>query len=262
MPSTSHAKTTIWLWPTGLFPRRIIYFFCAKNITTSILSTYNVHLVPVTISDTGLISLPGYEVRPEGTSLPLMRIETNGEDGEDNSDFWIRESAAIMDYLEELFNIEQGYKSVLGDTVLQRARCRDVLSLLGDAMVWSGVHLIHSNVSTTSWSGLKEEDMSASAAAHADKKFRALMGKLEGCVEGDIVMKGSKSLAGGDNVTMADIAFMANVQYFGEMYGMDWISGFEVLKCWYERVQNEDCVVKNETLAEAETTGRWEAVLG
>jgi glutathione S-transferase len=257
MTSTSHPTTTIWLWPTGLFPRRIIYFFRVKNITNSILTAHNIHLVPATVSETGLISLSTFEERPAGTSLPLMRVESHSE-----NEVWVRESAAIIEYLEERFSVEQGYKSTLGDTVLQRARCRDILSLLSDAMVWSGVHLMHSNVSTMSWSGLEEEDMSASAAAHADKKFRALMGNLEGWVEGDVIGKGSVSLAGGDNVTMADIALMANVQYFGETYGMDWIAGLDILRCWYNRVQDEDLVVKKESLAEAEKAGRWEAVLG
>jgi glutathione S-transferase len=252
-----YPKTTIWLWPTGLFPRRIVYFLRAKNITTSILSAYNICLIPATVSATGLISLSTFEERPAGTSLPLMRIEPNGKDEE-----WVRESSAIMDYVEELFNVEQGYKGMMGDTVLQRARCRDILSLLSDAMVWSGVHLMHSNTSTTSWSGLERSDMSVSAAAHADEKFGSLMGKLEGWVEGDVVGKRSKSLCGGQVATMADIVLMAGVQYFREMYGVDWIAGFVVLKCWYDRNQDEDWVVKREKLLRVESTGMWDEVLG
>lgn len=89
-------------------------------------------------------------------------------------------------------------------------------------MLWSSVHIIHSNPMTTSWSGLSESDMSASAAAHADRKFPALMGKLAGWVKGHVVGKESRSLSGVDAVTIADLVLMASVQYLEEVYGVCW----------------------------------------
>lgn len=123
--STIHPKTTIWLWPTSLFPRRIIYFLRAKNISTSTLAAHNIHLIPVTLSPTGLISLAGFEDRPVGTSLPIMRVETDSKEvgGGGQGKFWIRESAAMMEYLGEVFSPVDGYKDLRGSTIFERARC-------------------------------------------------------------------------------------------------------------------------------------------
>ncbi|CAG5137401.1 uncharacterized protein ALTATR162_LOCUS89 [Alternaria atra] len=79
MPSPNQQHTTtLWLWPTGLFPRRIIYYLRAKNISSSMLHEKNIHLIPVVL-DKGaptpdLVSRPGLEARPAETSLPVLRI--------------------------------------------------------------------------------------------------------------------------------------------------------------------------------------------
>src|SRR4051812_27149110 len=45
--SNSLPKTTLWVWSSGAFPRRIVYYFHAKGITTTILAQHNIHLIPV-----------------------------------------------------------------------------------------------------------------------------------------------------------------------------------------------------------------------
>jgi len=175
-----------------------------------------------------------------------MRVEAQG------GTYFVRESIAIIEYFEEILGTAEGYEDLRGETVQQRARTRDVLSLLGDAVVWSGVALVHSNTATTAWSGLREEDMSVSAAAHARMKFGGLMGKLESWVgEGE-----------GMGGTLADVCVMAQVEYIREMYGVDWLEGFEGLKGWCERAKGLEWVVGREGLEGVEKTGRWEDVLG
>jgi glutathione S-transferase len=247
-----HPKTILWIWPTGLFPRRLVYYFRAKNITLSTLQAYNIQLVPVTLSNNSLASLPGLEARPADTSLPVMRVE------DESGTFFVRESIAILEYFEEVFEVETGYEDLRGKTLQQRVKTCDILSLLADATGWGGVSLIHSNPTTTYWSGLSRAAMSEGAAAHAKMKFCAQMEKLERWAG-----QGKGSLSGvGTGVTLADVCLMAQVEYMQEVYGMDWLEGFVGLKSWCDRKSGEEWVIKKEGLEGVERSGDWSGVLG
>jgi glutathione S-transferase len=255
IPIPPQPKTTLWIWPTGLFPRRIIFYLRAKNLTLPILTAHNIHLIPVALTPSfQLLSLPAFEPRPQNTSLPIMRIESD-----DKKVLWIRESAAIIEYFEEVFGVEKGYRELRGETVQQRARTRDGVSLLNDVMVWSTVGMVHSNRATVSWSGLSEEGMSGSAAHHADGKVDALLKRLEGWIEED--GKGCRSLSGeGGDVTVLDVVVMS-MEYIREVYGEDGLGGNEVLKGWWEKLRVAEWVVGKEELKKVEESGKWATVL-
>jgi glutathione S-transferase len=255
IPIPPQPKTTLWIWPTGLFPRRIIFYLRAENLTLPILTAHNIHLIPVALTPSfQLLSLPAFEPRPQNTSLPIMRIESD-----DKKVLWIRESAAIIEYFEEVFGVEKGYRDLRGETVQQRARTRDGVSLLNDVMVWSTVGMVHSNRATVSWSGLSEEGMSGSAAHHADGKVDVLLKRLEGWIEED--GKGCRSLSGeGGDVTVLDVVVMS-MEYIREVYGEDGLGGNEVLKGWWEKLRVAEWVVGKEELKKVEESGKWATVL-
>jgi glutathione S-transferase len=258
----SQPRVTLWLWPTGLFPRQVVYYLRAKNITTSILHEENIHLIPVFLDKDAptpdLVPHPGLETRPAGTSLPALRIIYA-----DGTIFWIYETSAILEYFEEAFSVASGYQDLRGATTQQRSRTRDTLSLLSDAITWSAVALVHSNPLTTSWSGLTTEKMSTSAAMHARSKFHALLSRLETRVQGDVIGSQSRSLSGaGASVTLADLCLMAQVEYMSEMYGIDWVDQHGVLRVWCDRSQGEEWVVSKDALHEIENSGDWARVLG
>jgi glutathione S-transferase len=255
-------KITLWLWPTGLFPRRVVYYLRAKNITLSMLQAQNIHLIPVILvkdpPKPGLVSKAGFEPRPSEMSLPALRIQHT-----DGKEFWIHETSAILEYFEEVFSKARGYEDLRGNTAEQRARTRDALSLLVEASIWGGVALVHSDANTTYWSGLSEGEMSASAAKHAERKFHSLLSRLEKWVEADVVGGESQSLSGlGGSVTLADLLVMAQVEYMQEMYGLDWVGEHGVLRVWYERMKGEEWVVGKEDLLDVENTGEWAGILG
>lgn len=253
-------KTTIWLWSFGLFPRRILYYFRAKNITLSVLSSQNIHLIPVVLdpsSPTGLVSLPGHEARLPNTSLPCLRLEKP-----DGSTFVIHESAAVMEYLEEIFGPGDSYPDLRGASAEQRARTRDVLGVMSDALFYCTVYMTNALPATLSWSGLKEDEMHADTAAQALRKQGASLDRLEEWVKDDVVGKGTKSISGeGVSVTMADLVVLAQVEYLKATYGLDWCEGREVLRTWWERTVKQDWYVGNEELGGFTGTGDWERIL-
>lgn len=269
-PSTTAPKITIWLWPTGLFPRRIIYYFRAKNINLSTLRAHNIDLIPVSLDAASVTftTKAGDEAPPAGASMPCMRIQyLEGESSDPETMGYIHESNAMIAYLEEIFNGGNGNKwanrNIMGSTRSQRARTHDITSLLGDAMIYANVMLMHSDTRTLSWSGLAAEDMSAATAAHAQEKFDKLFSKLEGWINRDIVEKGMPSLSGKENeVTLADIVLMANVTYALDAFGTNYFDKekHKVLAQWANRVSDAAWCVGSEALGKAEEAG-WEAVL-
>jgi hypothetical protein len=75
MTSQNQQHTTaLWLWPTGLFRRRVIYYLRAKSITSSILHKEKTKLVSVVLANGALASILSLEARPADTSLPVLRI--------------------------------------------------------------------------------------------------------------------------------------------------------------------------------------------
>ena len=256
-PTTLKPKVTIWIWPTGLFPRRIMYYFRAKNITLSTLAAHNIHLIPVAIDMAAktLKANDKYEQKPEGMSLPCMRIE-NGEEGGTE---YVHESLAIIAFLEEV--LPRGSQDIMGSTPLQRARTHDILSVLSEAILWTSDALMHSDPNTLFWSGLTESTMSASTAKDAKKRFDRLLSKLEGWVEDGVIRGGMQNLSGqGASVTLVDIVLMTSVCYAEDFYGADWIEDHGVLRIWCERAKGAEWWVSAEALKECEVSG-WEAVL-
>lgn len=266
MPSPPANKITIWLWPTGLFPRRLIYYLRAKRITLSALTAHNIHLIPV-ILDTATPKLDakeGYEKKPEGMSLPCMRVEHVGEERIE----YVHESLAIVGFLEEVFGgtggedaQAQGCGNIMGSTPSQRARTNDILSLLAEATVYANIALIHSDPTTLFWSGLTSSAMSASTAADASRRFHNMLSKLEGWVEKDVIKGQMSSLSGeGSAVTLADVVLMSSVTYAEDHNGVGWVEGHEGLTSWCERVKGCAWWVGAEGLRGCEESG-WGAVL-
>lgn len=250
--SASNAKTTLWIWPSGLFPRRLIYYFRAKHITLRTLCAHNVHLIPVALSTSppALETVKGYEARPPDTSLPILRIaHANGRE------VWIRESLSILEYFEEIFPSTDGWVDLRGDTPEERAQTRDVLCLLNDAMHWSLVHLINSDPKTTFWSGLREEDISGRVAEHAKGKFKFYLDRLERWLPGD----GKRVV---ERNSIANVALLAQVEYHETMYGADWIEGHALLRKWVESMKEQAWYVESSVLKRVEEGMGWETVLG
>ncbi|KAJ4984250.1 hypothetical protein SVAN01_10291 [Stagonosporopsis vannaccii] len=248
--STIRDKITLWIWPSGLFPRRLVYYLRAKGITLSVLERHNIHLIPVelTSSPPALYSMQGFEARPTNSTLPIMRVEHP-----DGRMTWIRESLSIVDYLEELFPASAGWTDVRGDSAERRAQGRDILSLLGDAMQWSLIFLIHSDPKTTSFSGLKQEEMSASTAKHATDRLHFYLARLEQWVEAD---------SGAMSLTLPGLILLAQVEYHEMMYGVDWLYGHQALKQWIDVMKTEAWFVSNKRLQAVERGEGWRMLLG
>ncbi|KAF3006087.1 hypothetical protein E8E13_011091 [Curvularia kusanoi] len=249
---TANARTTLWIWPSGLFPRRLVYYFLAKGITPSSLKQHNIDLVPIqlTLSPPTLQALQGHEPRPADASLPILRIAHA-----DGRIVWIRESVSILEYLEELFPSSAGWTDLCGENAEQRAQTRDVVGILNDAMHWSLIWLVHSDIRTTSWSGLAEQDMSPSTARHAEARFHFYLSRLERWVQED-------NWSGTKHASLAGLLLLAQVEYYKSTYNSDWIAGYALLGQWVIDMKMEAWAVSSEKLKGPERGEGWAVLFG
>ncbi|KAF2726982.1 hypothetical protein EJ04DRAFT_517543 [Polyplosphaeria fusca] len=250
-PSTKH---TLWLWPTGLYPRRLIYYLRAKALPLSHLTTtLTISSLAVDLLAGDFVPRPGDEPRPSGASLPCLRIEPPNA-----SPTYIYESTAIAEYFEELFAGQGRGGDMVGEGVVQRARTRDIVALINDAIVFSGFHAYNTSEQTLAFSGMKKEEMSEGNARFAVMRGSRMMGKIESLVKEDLE-KGCRSLSGeGQGGTLADFAVMAVVDYMESQYGtsiLDTFGGCGVLKRWCEEARGQSWFVGTEECAKLEKEG-------
>jgi glutathione S-transferase len=244
-------KHTLWVWPTGLFPRRILYYLRAKALPLSLLdSTLTIN----TVLNNGvkLVPAPGYESHPDGTSLPCLRVERPGA-----SPTFIYESTAIMEYFEELFE-GVGGPSLIGNNIAQRARTRDIVAMINDTGVFSGFYAYNKHEATMSWSGFKKEEMSDGNVRLAVARGGRLLAKIEKHMKDDME-ENCISLSGeGIEGTLADFAVMAIADYMAYFYGalfFDDFGEFAALKGWYERAKSSSWFVSTEECQKIERDG-------
>lgn len=223
------------------------------------LSAHNIELIPLVLDNTTheIVSKAGCKERPKGMTLPCMYIE----EGNEGQGQWVHESLSIITYLEEVFG-EKG-QSILGATPTQRLKTTDIVSLFPDILLNYLAEIIHSVPGTTVWSHIEASEMSPGAAAHAGRRKKFYMARLEDWVRRDVVERGTVSLSGkGRNVTLADVVVMAQVCYCLDGQGVDWLEGCDVLKEWWQRAIKEDWWVSGEQLKACEGEDGWTAVLG
>lgn len=261
--SPHRPKTTIWIWPTGLFPRRIIYYLRAQNITLADLAAANIDLVPVLLDPEShqIRAKEGYAAKPDGMTVPCMYIAGGSGAGEGGGQ-WVRESVSIIAYLEEVFGEDGRRKSFYGTTAMQRLKTHDIMCTFSADIIPNYItELTHTVPGSKSWTHIQDGEISSGAGAHARRRKEFYLRRLEDWVRRDIVERGTRSLSGeGREVTLADVVVMAQVCYARDGYGADWLEGCGVLRNWSEEAVKGEWWVDGEKLKECEERG-WNVVL-
>ena len=195
-------------------------------------------------------------------TVPCMHITSSDTTEKDQGQGqWVHESLSIIMYLEEVLRKNDGAEtSIAGSTLSQKAKTWDIVSTFHDIMGNYITEFVHSEPSAKSWSGIQEGEQSAGAAAHAGRRKAFYMQRLEKWVESDVVGRGTRSLSGeGREETLADI--MAQVCYASDMYGVDWLAGYDALRKWWANAVQGAWWVNGKQLKTCEGEEGWKAVL-
>lgn len=231
-PAQAIPPMTLWLWPLGLYPRRLAFYLRAK-FPSGIPSSINLKVIHCSINPTtGQFEAPaGVEDRPVGCSFPVLRV------GDEGSGTLVKQASPMLEFLEDTFeSIDegdgQGWRTMRPSTALGRAKMRDVVNMINEVVDIFNIVARHGFKSALQWSGLTREQMIPLAAHDALNMVHQRLTKLDGWVEGDI--EAGKWLAGTEHPGIADCNMVAFVVYVEYVYGMDLCAAHDGLRKWYE----------------------------
>jgi glutathione S-transferase len=131
----------------------------------------------------------------------------------------VRQSTAIMEYLEEV----HPEPNLIGRTPLERARTRDLMSMINDCYLY---HLNFLAQKSPAFSAMLEQTEEAASAFHA--RYRRAITEIEQIVDdGDFMT--------GHGVTIADCMMFASAQYTDLVYREPLPDDCPKLKAHHER---------------------------
>jgi len=210
------------------YPRRVIIYLREKGIPSSLIT-----VVPVSDPQLGNTVDPKYPPKPSG-SLPILAIQ-NDDSG--NNFTYIRQSLAIMNYIDELCDgglegFPLSSHSMRGANILERARVTGVLGLADECMtLWNPVRTFGTGVGS----------MPIPAASKEMLRWvrRSLMA-IESCWK-DRTDISSLRQGGDGRVNMGDIVLYQFLEFTVDCYGVDMTHGSgEIVKDVYGREVREE----------------------
>ncbi|KAM0335001.1 hypothetical protein ACHAQA_000035 [Verticillium albo-atrum] len=193
----------------------------------------------------------GSEDRPRGCSLPVIRVEGK------NSHL-IRQSAAVLEYLEDCYPASEGYLDLTGGSTSMevRATVRDMVQAINEVASGMSLHVRHTYESTLAWSGMTKEQQSQVSGEEGRKQWMGQLASLDKWARADVVDRKTLSIAGViDTPTLADFALVSGVEYVRETYGLNILEGFEVLETWAERFAASKWFISRDEITRLEKEG-------
>lgn len=208
------AKQRLWVLPWGLYPRQVTIYLKEKGI----FDKFNV--IPVNITTNGMEEAPG---KPPG-SMPILEVDRPSADGKD-SGHYILQSTAILEYLEDIYGPGPGTADMRGATPEERARVRDCMSVLNEAVEFFGAYCHKASKLFETM-----EEPSVEAAKVLLERTQQMLTLLE-----SIAAKEGPWLAGkGGGPTIVDCVAMAFMQFAWYVYKFDVTEGHPRLKTLYD----------------------------
>ena len=185
----------LWVFHGGAAPRRTVIYLAERHFPSGFID-----IIPTTISGPGEPALaPG---KPPGP-VPLLRLPS-GE--------LITESLSILEYLEDVAS-SQNMLSMRGNTIIERAKIRTLLGLIETVTLSVEIAAVNGSMA---FSSIVEGQQSAGI----ERWLLAFINKnLERISQ--LASQHLAPLLGGIDVTTADCALFATLQYAKELWGLD-----------------------------------------
>ena len=233
-------ELTLYLWPRGLFPRRIVYQLLLQGLASPVDILSGRSMVPnldfnvSNLGASGFTSSKPSDPKPESFSSPCLRVR----DASTSECRWIHESSAIAAYLADTFS---GYAPVRGQSSLDRAAATDMVCLLDLLANDSKYYVKHAAPSSSSWSGLNNEQRSLAAATNAKNEMLQGLFKLQSWAQEGLERTGWLT-PGIDRPGIVDASLAGMVRYLELVFELDLFGGdeFRPLREWWTRFRTVD----------------------
>lgn len=187
----------------GIYPRRVGVYLAEKGITD--IERIDMPVGPeMQIPILGNMTIPG--------SVPALDTG-NGQ--------IIGGSIAILEYLEEIYPSP----NLMGDTPLDRALTREIVSCIEEATIHYGVWVHHGSVLFAQM--VDQVPTSAKTAIGYFNKYMKRLDAYAAASKGDFLA--------GDKVTIADCIAYSAIQFMNEAYSVPIPEGCPALEAWFAR---------------------------
>ena len=204
----------LWVLPSGLCPRRVTIYLKEKGI----LDEFDI--IPIEITADGQSYSPG---KPPG-SLPILEICPPSTD-EALDGKYIFQSAAILEYLEDVYGPKFGTPNMRGFSPEDRAKVRDCMNILCEATDFFGFYCHNASKLFAT-----VEEQSPDAAKMAIARVHHMLSLVEKLAD-----PGGPWLAGSSGTpTIADCVAMSTMQFAEAVYGYNLTEGHPRLKQVYD----------------------------
>lgn len=210
--SSNEPKMRLYEFSWGIYPRRVLIYIAEKNIEVERIS---IDIVA------GENRKPEFlKVNPAGT-VPVLQLE----DGT-----IIRESIAIVEYLEEVYP----HTNLLGTTAFERAQTRQAVQMINET--YNAFNLYCGHTSTAFRNRL---DQSSEVAEVMYQQFRKGLRQIN-----DLFTNGPFLF--GQDVTYADCALFASAQFAKELYKSPIPDECPKIRVFYEEFAKRPSSIKPE----------------
>ncbi|KAI1296970.1 hypothetical protein F5Y03DRAFT_291875 [Xylaria venustula] len=164
-------QITLFLWPEGLYPRRVGYWLLIKGLVSSpqdLLngSTTDPNLSIVLQSPNITATSIEWNYNPENdplpknisTTTPCLRIRHS----KTGNHRWVRESSSIIAYLEQVYADKA--PSLQSKDLLDIAATNDLVGQINLSIFDAATYARHASPQLAAFAGLKEEERSRASA--------------------------------------------------------------------------------------------------
>jgi glutathione S-transferase len=186
----------------GVYPRRVIIYLAEKGIS-------DIERVPLDFLR-GENRQPEHLSRNPAGTVPVLEISSGG---------FIRESTAILEYLEEIYP----RPNLIGETPEARAFTRDLMSLINESSQFFGAFVTHANPLFAARVAQRRD-----AASAAWNFFKQRMTTLDQVVRSDEFLNGGYP-------TIADCSLASLVGFARDFYGVELPPECTRINQWYTR---------------------------
>lgn len=244
---------TLWLWPEGMYPRRVTYWLmmkglvtCSSDIKAGVTRQENLRISIIQLDMAkGFVYVDAEDPAPKGASTPCLRITNTAT----NASHYIHESSAILSYLEKTYC---GFGPALATSdPVGAALVDDLVGVINLAIADGGTYLKHAVPQTSMWSMLKDEERSHPAALNGQAFMVKGLVRLQQWAEGSLKTTGWLT-PGIEGPGLVDANLAAARRYLELTYGWDifekeelrplaeWYARFRSLPWWVELEERED----------------------
>ncbi|KAF6817721.1 hypothetical protein CPLU01_13496 [Colletotrichum plurivorum] len=233
------AEHTLYLWPRGFYPRRVVYYLLIKGLAKpadllqgkSTAPTLKINIVNYNKETQKLEPVDVDDPKPADKSTPCMRVV----DSATRRTRWVHESTAIPAYLEDAY---PNLPPLQSQSIVERAVMGDIILAINAAQDDFSYYLRHASPIACRYMALDNADRSQTAALNGKAQMNRCLLKVQKWAAESLAESGWLT-PGIETPGLADVCLAGWIRYIELAYEFNVLEGdgLDALRSWWARFQ-------------------------